>query len=197
MAPRKPKKLPKTLTREEADALLAQPNLATPTGLRDRAMLELMYRAGLRVTETCQLHLRDVRWREAELHLRPEITKGQKEAVLPLGDRVLDWLERWKPIRRGYADGPWLFVQVRSGSGAGGPLDRRDVYKMIGRRAARAGIRHVSPHVLRHTFASELMRDEFTLEEVRRLMRHESVRTTGIYLEVHDVHLSERLRRRG
>jgi site-specific recombinase XerD len=147
MAPRKPKKLPKTLTREEAEVLLAQPNLATPTGLRDRAMMELMYRAGLRVTETCQLHLRDVRWREAELHLRSEITKGQKEAVLPLGDRVLDWLERWKPIR--------------------------------------------------HTFASELMRDEFTLEEVRRLMRHESVRTTGIYLEVHDAHLSERLRRRG
>jgi integrase/recombinase XerD len=159
--------------------------------------MELMYRAGLRVSEVCGLHLRDVRWRERELHLRAEVTKGGKEAVLPLDDRVLAWLERWKPVRRGYADGPWLFVRVRSGPGAGGPLDRRDVYKMVTRRARRAGIRHTHPHVLRHTFASDLLRESFTIEEVRRLMRHSSVTTTGIYLHVHDAQLTERVRRRG
>src|SRR4051794_40972931 len=88
------RRLPKTLTSDEVDALLAMPNLATPTGLRDRVMLELLYRHGLRATELCELHLRDVHARELELHLRPEITKLSNEAVLPLEPRTLEWIER-------------------------------------------------------------------------------------------------------
>src|SRR4051812_9621657 len=115
------RKLPKTLTREETAALMAMPNLDCPTGLRDRAMLALMHRAGLRVSEVCKLHLRDVHWRDRELHIRPEVGKGGVEAMLPLDDEALAWLERWKPVRRAHAHGAdELFVTLR-----GGQLDRR------------------------------------------------------------------------
>jgi site-specific recombinase XerD len=172
------------------------PNLATPTGLRDRVMLELLHRHGLRATELCELHLRDVHARELELHLRPEITKLSNEAVLPLEPRTLEWIERWKPIRRQYAAGRGCSsasARARAGRAARSPRPLQDDRA----RARKAGIRKTSPHVLRHTYASDLLREGFSIEEVRRLMRHASIRTTGIYLEVHDAQLSERLRRRG
>lgn len=187
-----PRKLPRTLTRDQVDALLAMPNVDCPSGLRDRALMTLMWRAGLRVTETCGLHLRDVHWKERELHIRPEIAKGGVEAMLPLDDLALDWLERWKPVRRRHAAGaPFLFVTLD-----GGQLSRRAVYKMVVRRADKAGIGHVHPHVLRHTFATDLLRDSFDVREVQHLMRHADLRTTATYLHVHNRELSERVRQR-
>src|SRR4051794_18776510 len=99
-----PRELPKTLTRDEVDALLARPNLNAPTGLRNRAMLELMVHAGLRVSEVRGVPLRDWRPRDHVLHIRPEVGKGGREAYLPLDERVEDLLERWKHVRRGYAN---------------------------------------------------------------------------------------------
>jgi integrase/recombinase XerD len=186
------RELPKTLRREEVDALMAMPNLDAPTGLRDRCMLTLMHRAGLRVSEVCKLHLRDIHWRDHELHIRTDVGKGGKEAMLPLDDDTLAWLERWKSVRRRYAAGsPWLFVTLR-----GGPVDRRCVWEMLDRRARKAGIRHTHPHMLRHTFASDLLRERFSIEEVRRLMRHSDIRTTSIYLHVHDADLAAKVRAR-
>lgn len=184
--------LPKTLTAEEVEALMARPNLAAPTGLRDRAMLELMYRNGLRVSEVCGLHLRDWRVRDRQLHLRPEVAKGGREAFLPLDLIAEGFLERWKAVRRRYAAGkPQLFTTL-----AGHPVDRRDVWAMVARRARRAGISHAHPHMLRHTFATELLRDGFSIREVQKLMRHADIRTTAIYLEVRDEELAEKVRRR-
>jgi integrase/recombinase XerD len=195
--PDRPRRLPKTLTGAEASALLDMPNLAVPTGLRDRCVLELMHRCGLRVTETCELHLRDVDWRAGEIRLRAEITKGQREAVAYLDEPTLALLQRWKIARRPYGSTrPHLFVCVR-GENRGDPLTRRAVYKMVRRRAEKAGIdRPVWPHMLRHTFATGLLGDGFNIAEVQKLMRHSDIRTTAIYLEVRDEQLREKIRHR-
>lgn len=191
------RRLPKTLTGDELDRLLAAPNLAVPTGLRDRCMLELMVRCGLRATETCELHLRDVDWKQGEIRLRPEITKGQKEAVVYIDEQTLALLERWKIVRRPFGAGkPHLFVCIRSAQ-RGEPLDRRRVWEMIGRRAAKAGIdRKIWTHMLRHTFATNSLSDGFTIKEVQELMRHSDLRTTAIYLSVRNEDLKAKVRRR-
>ncbi len=195
--PRRPRELPKTLSAPEAAALMAMPNLDCATGLRDRCMLELMHRCGLRVTETCELHLRDVDWSAGEIRLRAEITKGHREAVVYLDSPTLALLGRWKAARRSYGAGkPWLFVCVRTGE-RGEPLSRRAVYKMVRRRAEKAGIdRPVWPHMLRHSYATALLGEGFTIAEVQRLMRHSDIRTTAVYLEVRDEQLREKVRGR-
>jgi integrase/recombinase XerD len=193
-----PRKLPKTLSCDEAQRLMAMPNLATPTGLRDRCVLELMHRCGLRVSEACGLALRDVDWSAGEIRIRPEVAKGGREAVVYLDAPALALLERWKIARRPYGAGhPHLFVCVR-GDQRGDPLTRRGVYKMMRRRALKAGIeKPVWPHMLRHSYATELLGEGFNIEEVRKLMRHTDIRTTSIYLHVRDDQLREKVRARG
>lgn len=190
-----PKTLPKTFTAEEIEALRGAPNLAVPTGLRDRCVIELMLCCGLRVSEVCGLHLRDVDWRAGEIRLRPEITKGHKEAVVYLPDVTLALLERWKATRRPFgASKPHLFVCVRQAD-RGNPLTRRAVHKMVARRCAKVGIVGW-PHKLRHTFATELLGERFNISEVQALMRHSDIRTTAIYLHVRNEDLKEKVRGR-
>lgn len=190
------RKLPKTLLSAELEQLLAMPNLATPTGLRDRCMMELMVCAGLRVSEVCGLYVRDVDWREGEIRLRPEITKGSKEAVVYIDETTLALLERWKMARRHYAAGkPHLFVCVRSAE-RGQPLNRRRVWAMIDRRSRKAEIEHAWPHKLRHTFATTLLSEGFTIRDVQELMRHSDIRTTAIYLSVRNEDLKMKMRGR-
>lgn len=173
---------------------MAVPNLNAPTGLRNRVALELMYRCGLRVSETCGLHLRDWHVKDQRIHVRGEIAKGGREAYLPI-DPVLEALmERWKPVRRQYAAGrPHLLTTLK-----GGPISRHYAFQMVGRYARRAGIdRQVGPHCLRHTFATGLLADGFSIREVQSLMRHADIRTTALYLEIVDVALAAKVRRRG
>lgn len=173
---------------------MARPNVRTPTGLRNRAILAMLHRAGLRASEACGLHLRDVNVREATVRIRAEVGKGGHEAVLPFDPETVTWLERWIAVRRQYAARrPHLFTTLK-----GGPLARQYVWEMVSRYARRAGIeRPVWPHLLRHTFATELLGEGFNLEEVRRLMRHRDISTTGIYLHVRDAELAEKVRARG
>ncbi|HWF25148.1 MAG TPA: tyrosine-type recombinase/integrase [Solirubrobacteraceae bacterium] len=193
----KARKLPKTLSAAEAHRLMEMPNLAVPTGIRDRSILELMHRCGLRVSEACGLHLRDVDWAAGEIRIRPEIAKGGREAIVYLDEQTRAGLERWKLARRPFGAGrPHLFVCVR-GAQRGDPLTRRGVYKMVRRRALKAGIdRPVWPHMLRHSYATELLGEGFNIREVQKLMRHSDIRTTAIYLEVRDEQLREKIRRR-
>jgi integrase/recombinase XerD len=187
------RKLPMTLTSDEITALMGRPNLDAPTGLRNRCMLELMYRCGLRNSEGCGIHLRDVDWKAAELRIRPEVAKGGREAVLPLEASALELLERWKPVRRRYANGnASLFVTL-----TGGPVDRHYVWEMTSRYGRRAGIdRPIWPHMLRHTFGTELLREGFDLREVQTLMRHADIRTTVLYTHLVDVELAAKVRAR-
>lgn len=193
----KARRLPKTLSAEEAGRLMSMPNLACPTGIRDRSVLELMHRCGLRVSEVCGVHLRDVDWRAGEIRLRPEVAKGGREAVVYLDQQTLEGLKRWKEVRRSFGAGrPHLFVCVREEQ-RGEPLTRRGVYRMVRRRAVKAGIdRPVWPHMLRHSFATELLGEGFNIREVQKLMRHSDIRTTAIYLEVRDEQLRGKVRQR-
>lgn len=190
----RPRELPKTLSAEEIQALMAAPNLAAPTGLRNRCMLELMHRCGLRVSEACGLYLRDVHWGEGTIHLRPEVAKGGVEATAYLDPKSEALLERWKNERRRYAARkPHLFTTLQ-----GGPVDRRYCWSMIRRCARRAGIeRGVHPHMLRHTYATELLRDGFNLREVQQLLRHADIRTTTIYTHLFEAELHRKVRGRG
>lgn len=192
-----PRKLPKTLTADELARLLAAPNLDVPTGLRDRCVLELMANCGLRVSEVCGLHLRDVDWKEGEIRLRSEVAKGGREAVVYMDEPTQRLLERWKTVRRPFGAGkPHLFVIVRQAQ-RGEPLNRMRVYEMVRRRSAKAGVAWpVHPHALRHTFATRRLADGFTISEVQRLMRHARLETTAVYLDVRDVDLRAKVRAR-
>lgn len=187
------RKLPKTLTSEEISGLMGRPNLDCPTGLRNRCILELMHRSGLRVSEGCGVHLRDVDWKAGELRIRPEVGKGGREAVLVLEPSTLTLLERWKAVRRRYANrAPFLFVTLR-----GGQVNRHYVWEMTSRYARKAGIeRPVWPHMLRHSYATELLHEGFNLREVQTLMRHADIRTTVLYTHLVDVELAAKVRAR-
>lgn len=188
-----PRTLPKILNAEQLEMLLSRPNIGCPTGLRNRAILELLVGAGLRASEVCGVYLRDVDWKLRRLRIRAEVGKGGREAVLPLDERTFSWLERWKPERRHHAAGaPWLFVTLK-----GGQLDRRYIWAMVSRYARKAGIEDpVFPHRLRHTCATELLREGFDLREVQVLMRHADVRTTVIYTHVAPERLAAKVRGR-
>ena len=188
-----PRTLPKTLTADEAALLLGRPNVDCPTGLRNRVMLQMMYRAGLRVGECCGFYLRDLDWKAAELRIRSEVGKGGREAVLPLGPATIDWLERWKAVRRQYAKGaPWMFVTLR-----GGQVSPHYVWEMVGRYARKAGVeKHVTPHMLRHSYGTELLREGADIREVQELLRHADVRTTMLYTHTAPERLADRIRRR-
>ena len=185
-----PRHLPKTLSAAEVELLMARPNLEAPTGLRNRCMLALMHRCGLRVSETCGLYLRDIDWSGKQIHLRPEIAKGGVEGFAYLDDPTIALLERWKDRRRAYAARkPHLFTTLQ-----GGAVDRRYVWEMVGRYAKRAGIeKHVTPHMLRHTFATELLRDGFNVREVQQLLRHADIRTTVTYTHIFEADLARKI----
>lgn len=189
----KSRKLPKTLSEDEVRRLMKRPNLNAPTGLRNRAMMMLMHRSGLRVGELVGLHIRDIRWDEGTIHLRGEITKGNREAFGYFDEATGEMLQRWIAVRRKYAAGkPHLFTTLK-----GGPVSRKYVWEMVGRYARRAELeRKVHPHMLRHTYATELLREGFNIVEVQKLLRHSDVRTTSIYLHIQDAELQQKIRNR-
>ena len=173
------KTLPHVLDRGEAEALLRQPNTRCPTGLRNRAMLELMYRAGLRVSEVVNLRPSDVRWQSRLVEVRNG--KGNKDRAVPVDEATVGWLQAWSARRppRGHR----FFCTLHGGS-----LSTRYVQAAVKRYAVRAlgaeRARAVSPHVLRHTYATELLDEGFTIREVQALLGHANVGTTQIYTHV-------------
>lgn len=187
------RKLPKTLSSTELEALFSKPNRAAPTGLRNLCMLTLMYRCGLRVSETTGIHLRDVRLDDGQIHLRPEVAKGGREAFVYLDDQATELLRSWIVVRRKYAARkPRLFTTLK-----GGQVSRKYVWEMTGRYARRAGIeRPVHPHMLRHTYATELLREGFNVREVQQLLRHADIRTTVIYTHIFEADLARKIQQR-
>jgi site-specific recombinase XerD len=181
IAPRKARKkarkheLPERLTREEAAALIGQPSRRYPTGVRDRAVMRLMYRGGLRVSEALALTPRDVGFARNEIRVNDG--KGGKDRIVWVDETSTEILRQWGDLR---PRGSFFFSTLR-----GRQLSDRDVRAMVARRALKAGIRtHVHPHMLRHTFASEYLEDGGALHELKELMGHEDIRTTEIYLHL-------------
>jgi integrase/recombinase XerD len=180
-APRSGRALPKLLTRAEVEALLAAPDPRTAAGRRDRAMLEVLYATGLRVSELVSLSVNDVRLETRMLLARG---KGSKERIVPLGapaaEAVRAYLATARPVLlRGRASKD-LFVTSRAGR-----MTRQGFWKLLGRHARAAGIRRrSSPHKLRHSFATHLLEGGADLRSVQAMLGHADVATTQIYTHV-------------
>ncbi len=179
-SPPKLRKLPKVLTREQVARLLAQPRGEHPLALRDRALLELMYACGLRISELCSLELGDVDAQEGILRARG---KGSKERLVPVGRSALRALGAYLPSGRCALVGQRAHAQTRLFvNHRGGALTRQGAYKIIQGHARGAGLEErMSPHTLRHTFATHLLSGGCDLRSLQEMLGHADLATTQIY----------------
>lgn len=187
---RKKFKLPKTLEREEAEALLKAPNTSAITGLRNRCMLEMMYQSGLRVGEVCSLKVEHVNLKRNRIRVWDG--KGG-DRTLAVNDGLTAILQQWVVRKKKETDGSvYFFCTIK-----GGPVSTNYVEKMIKRAAKRAGIeKNVTPHMLRHTCATELLEDGVDLKVVQDILGHKALSTTEIYLHVNPIRVEQALRQR-
>ena len=187
--PKRGKPLPKALRRDQVEALLAVPDDGSPSGLRDRCLLELLYASGARISEAVGLE-----WRDLDLDggLARLDGKGGKERVVPLGEPALDALTRWErggwralagPGRRPSPADPVLLGD------RGGRLVPAQAYRIVGRAGTAAGLPHVTPHTLRHCYATHLLEGGADLRTVQELLGHVALSTTQTYTRVTREHL--------
>ncbi len=181
LAARTPMRVPKSLSEAQVEALLAAPDVDTPLGLRDRAMLELLYASGLRVSELVDLPTVHLGLDEGALRVTG---KGAKERLVPFGEEAHAWLRRYLAQGRAQILGGQtshaLFVTAR-----GGAMTRQMFWKLIKQHALRAGITvNLSPHTLRHAFATHLLNHGADLRAVQMLLGHADISTTTIYTHV-------------
>jgi tyrosine recombinase XerC len=204
LSPKLPQRLPRPLTREELTALLAAPDLSTPQGQRDRAMMELLYGGGLRISELLALDTADVSLEEGQLHVTG---KGAKERIALVGHPAVEALQRYLVDGR-----PKLLAAAQQSGGKARPdgkwMPKRPIALFLNRFGQRlsvsmftrslagyataAGIAHqVTPHMLRHSFATHLLDGGADLRSVQELLGHESASTTQIYTQVSQKQLRE------
>ncbi len=179
---RQPARFPKSLTEAQVEALLAAPDVTTPRGLRDRAMLEVLYATGLRVSELVALKTVEISLTDGVVRI---VGKGSKERIVPLGEEARHWLDRYSASGRRellagrLADA--VFVTERGGDA----MSRQMFWNLIRKYALRAGVRAaLSPHTLRHAFATHLLNHGADLRVVQMLLGHADISTTQIYTHV-------------
>jgi len=179
------KPLPKVLSEDEVEALLAAPDVGTPLGLRDRAMLELLYATGLRVSELVGLTLPQLR---LDVGFLIAFGKGSKERVVPVGEQAEMWVKRYlRDVRPELARGRHQAVFANKD---GDPMSRVGFWMLIKKHGLKAGIRaEISPHVLRHSFATHLLEHGADLRAVQTMLGHSDISTTQIYTHVHQQRL--------
>lgn len=173
--------LPKFLSLEEVEVLLQQPDLTSDIGLRDRAMLEVLYASGLRVSELLSLKLSDVDW---DTGLLICFGKGSKQRKVPLGRSAMEFLRRYLPARQRLLRGSHsqrVFVEA-----GGHALSRQKIWLVIKEYGRRAGIDYITPHLLRHSFATVLLEHGADLRSVQLLLGHADIGTTQIYTHITD-----------
>ena len=185
--PRAWKTLPKFLTTEEVDLLLAAPDVSTPRGLRDRALIEVLYATGLRVSELINLRSQDLNLDAGYLTCTG---KGRKQRLVPFGAEAAGWLLRYmkeaRPALLNRRTSPRLFVNARGGAG----LTRVGFWKILKAHGVRAGIAsRLSPHVLRHSFATHLLERGADLRAIQTMLGHADLSTTQIYTHILDARL--------
>ncbi len=177
--PKLPRTLPKALAEREIEGLLEAPDVATALGLRDRAMLELMYACGLRVSELVSLPLAGLNLRQGVLRVTG---KGGKERLVPIGETCMDWLARYlreaRPALARGREAPALFLSNRAAG-----MTRQMAWTIVKKHALAAGIatKRISPHVLRHSFATHLLNHGADLRALQMLLGHSNLSTTQIY----------------
>ncbi len=176
--PKVGRKLPTVLTAEEVTRLLQQPDIAKPTGLRDKAILEILYSCGLRVSEAAGLQMSQINLRSGFIKIKG---KGNKERIVPLGEEAKFWLEKYlekaRPKLLNKANSYYCFVGRR-----GKPISRQRLWQIIKAYSIRAGLSNkVYPHCLRHCFATHLLEGGADLRAVQLLLGHSDITTTQIY----------------
>lgn len=179
--------LPKFLSEDEITRLIAAPDVATAIGLRDRAMIELLYATGMRVSELVGVL-------PANLHLDERfltcVGKGNKERIIPIGDEAAGWIKKFQrdgrpQLERGRRRSPRLFLNTR-----GGPLSRVGFWKILKKYAREANLpRTLSPHVVRHSFATHLLEHGADLRAIQMMLGHADLSTTQIYTHVLETRL--------
>lgn len=184
--PKRAQHLPATLSSQEVDALMAKPDTDKPLGLRDRAIFELMYATGLRVSEVVDLRL-------DQLHLAMNLLqvtgKGDKERLVPISPQATQWVDRYLQEAR-----PKLLKRVQPKdvfvNFHGGPMTRQGIWKNLKAYIASIGIeKDVTPHTLRHSFATRLLENGADLRVVQELLGHSDISTTQIYTHLSNQHL--------
>lgn len=174
--------LPKFLTEEEIDRLFSMPDVSTEEGIRDRAMLELMYAAGLRVSELVSLKQSEMDVHAGVVNCRG---KGSKERRVPVGRSAIHWLQQYASVKAGYGKSPHPNLFLHRGK----PLTRQLAWAMIKTYAEEIGLLNVSPHTLRHSFATHLLQHGADSRSVQALLGHSDISTTQIYTHITDRHL--------
>jgi integrase/recombinase XerD len=186
-APRAWPALPKYLDMQEVDRLLQQPDVSVPRGVRDKALIELLYATGLRVTELLSLKAADINLDAGYLTC---IGKGDKERIVPLGESAADWVRRYireaRPSLLKGRKSNWLFVNAKGGT----QLSRVGFWKVLKDYGIKAGVsRDLSPHVLRHSFATHLLERGADLRAIQMMLGHADLSTTQIYTHVLEARL--------
>ncbi len=184
-SPQKSFYLPKFLNQAEIEHLLSQPDSSTETGLRDRALLELMYSSGLRVSEAVNLSLSEV---DLDSGILTTTGKGSKTRRVPIGSSAVEWLKSYLALRKKHQniEVPTLFV-----SSHGRPLNRQIIHSLVKDYAQKCGLENVSPHTLRHSFATHLVQNRADIRSVQQMLGHADISTTQVYTHITDSHLKK------
>ena len=187
LTPKFGRQLPDVLTTPEIDRIIAAVDTSTPKGLRDSAMLEVLYSCGLRVSELTSLRLSDLFFGEGYIRV---IGKGDKQRLVPISTVARDKIQRYLEKRRSARSGEEVvFLNNR-----GGQLTRVMVFTILKQAAQRAGIdKHISPHTFRHSFATHLLEGGASIRQVQEMLGHESILTTEIYTHLDSDHLRHTL----
>ena len=182
--PKQEIRIPKSLSLSEVEALINAPDIATPRGVRDRTMLEVLYATGLRVSELVSLRIENLHLEQGYLRV---IGKGNKERIVPLGDTARTWLERYLESSRAHLSAkssilgaPFVFLTRLAR-----PMSRQGFHKLLRQIADKAGVKSaVSPHIIRHAFATHLLEHGVDLRSLQMMLGHADISTTEIYTHV-------------
>ena len=177
------------LSLEEIDAIIAEADTRKPEGIRDRAIIEMLYSCGLRVSELCNLHMSELYLEEGYIRVHG---KGRKERLVPIGETAIGRLREWFVARQGIQAKPGEEDYVFISPGRGRHLSRISVFVNIKSYAAAAGItKDISPHTFRHSFATHLLEGGANLRAIQAMLGHESIATTEIYMHIGQQHLRD------
>jgi len=189
VSPQKGFCLPRFLNNSEIEMLLAAPDVSTETGLRDRAILELMYACGLRVSEVVGLRLHNI---DIDAGILTTTGKGSKTRRVPVGSHAIEWVKSYLTLRRKHENIEIDNLFITTGGSA---LTRQQIHAFIKEYAAKCGLEGVSPHTLRHSFATHLVQNNADIRSVQQMLGHADISTTQIYTHITSTQLKKNYER--